>query len=46
MNYYKRHIGDYAAKAGHLSPLEHGVYTLLIDAYGCEAPDLRPRLVA
>lgn len=33
MNYYKRHIGDYAAKAGHLSPLEHGVYGLLIDAY-------------
>jgi uncharacterized protein YdaU (DUF1376 family) len=33
VNYYKRHIGDYAAKAGHLSPLEHGVYTLLIDAY-------------
>lgn len=33
MNYYKRHIGDYAAKAGHLSALEHGVYTLLIDAY-------------
>lgn len=33
MNYYKRHIGDYAAKAGHLSPLEHGIYTLLIDAY-------------
>lgn len=33
MNYYKRHIGDYAAKAGHLSPLEHGVYTLILDAY-------------
>lgn len=33
MNYYKRHIGDYAAKAGHLTPLEHGVYGLLIDAY-------------
>lgn len=33
MNYYKRHIGDYASKAGHLSPLEHGVYTLLLDAY-------------
>lgn len=33
MNYYKRHIGDYAAKAGHLSPLEHGVYALLLDAY-------------
>lgn len=33
MNYYKRHIGDYAKKAGHLSALEHGVYTLLLDAY-------------
>lgn len=33
MNYYKRHIGDYAKKAGHLSTLEHGVYTLLLDAY-------------
>lgn len=33
MNYYKRHLGDYAKKAGHLSPLEHGVYTLLLDAY-------------
>jgi uncharacterized protein YdaU (DUF1376 family) len=33
VNYYKRHIGDYAKKAGHLSVLEHGVYTLLLDAY-------------
>lgn len=33
MHYYKRHIGDYAKKAGHLSVLEHGVYTLLLDAY-------------
>lgn len=33
MNYYKRHIGDYAKKAGHLSVLEHGIYTLLLDAY-------------
>jgi len=33
VNYYKRHIGDYAAKAGHLTPLEHGVYTLILDAY-------------
>lgn len=33
MNYYKRHIGDYAKKCGHLSVLEHGVYTLLLDAY-------------
>jgi uncharacterized protein YdaU (DUF1376 family) len=33
VNYYKRHIGDYAKKAGHLSVMEHGVYTLLLDAY-------------
>lgn len=33
MNYYKRHIGDYAAKAGHLTMLEHGAYGLLMDAY-------------
>jgi uncharacterized protein YdaU (DUF1376 family) len=32
MHYYKRHIGDYAKKAGRLSILEHGVYTLLMDA--------------
>lgn len=32
MNYYKRHIGDYAKKCGRLSMLEHGAYTLLIDA--------------
>jgi uncharacterized protein YdaU (DUF1376 family) len=32
MHYYKRNIGDYAKKAGRLSILEHGVYTLLIDA--------------
>ncbi len=33
MNYYKRHLGDYARDAGHLSLLEHGVYTLLLDRY-------------
>ena len=32
MHYYKRNIGDYAKKAGRLSMLEHGAYTLLIDA--------------
>lgn len=32
MNYYKRHIGDYAKKTGRLTILEHGAYTLLIDA--------------
>ena len=33
MHYYKRNIGDYHRKAGRLSILQHGVYTLLID--GC-----------
>ena len=33
MNYYKRHLGDYARDTGHLSALEHGVYTLLLDWY-------------
>jgi uncharacterized protein YdaU (DUF1376 family) len=32
MHYYKRNIGDYHKKAGRLSMLEHGAYTLLIDA--------------
>jgi uncharacterized protein YdaU (DUF1376 family) len=32
MHYYKRNLGDYAKKAGRLSMLEHGSYTLLIDA--------------
>ena len=33
MIYYQRHLGDYAAEAGYLSALEHGVYTLLLDWY-------------
>jgi uncharacterized protein YdaU (DUF1376 family) len=33
VNYYKRHIGDYAAATRHLSLLEHGVYTMLLDVY-------------
>ncbi len=32
MHYYKRNLGDYAKKAGRLSMLEHGAYTLLIDS--------------
>lgn len=32
MHYYKRNIGDYAKKAGRLSMLQHGAFTLLIDA--------------
>lgn len=45
MNYYKHHLGDYAAATRHLSLLEHGVYRCLIDIYYIsEAPlpkDLR-----
>lgn len=33
MNFYKRHIGDYIKKAGHLTLLEHGVYARLMDVY-------------
>ena len=32
MHYYKKNIGDYHKKAGRLSMLEHGAYTLLLDA--------------
>ncbi|MDR3388915.1 MAG: DUF1376 domain-containing protein [Rudaea sp.] len=42
MHYYKRNIGDYAKKAGHLSALEHGVYNLILDAYyDAEKPPTR-----
>lgn len=33
MNYYERHLGDYARDTAHLSMLEHGAYTLLLDRY-------------
>lgn len=33
MNYYERHLGDYARDCGHLSLLEEGVYTRLLDRY-------------
>ncbi len=33
MNYYERNMGDYARDASHLSMLEHGAYTLLLDRY-------------
>ena len=32
MHYYKRNLGDYAKKTGRLTMIEHGAYTLLIDA--------------
>lgn len=33
MNFYKRHLGDYAKDAGHLSMIEHGAYSMLLDRY-------------
>jgi len=33
VNYYRRHIGDYLRDTAHLSLLEHGVYTRLLDLY-------------
>lgn len=39
MNYYRRYLGDYARDTKHLSMLEHGAYTLLLDAlYATERP--------
>ena len=36
MNYYKRHLGDYAKDTRTISTYEHGVYTLLLDTYYSE----------
>lgn len=33
MHYYTRNLGDYAKDAGHLSTLQHGIYSLLMDWY-------------
>jgi uncharacterized protein YdaU (DUF1376 family) len=33
LNYYERHIGDYTRDTAHLSLLEHGVYSRLLDVY-------------
>ena len=33
MNFYKRYPGDYMRDTGHLSVIEHGAYSLLLDQY-------------
>lgn len=39
VNFYKRHLGDYAKDTRHLNFIEHGAYTLLLDLYyGSEEP--------
>ena len=40
MNWYKRYIGDYARDTGHLTMLEHGAYTLCLDAFYATAKPL------
>ena len=36
VNYYKRHLGDYAKRTRTLTTYEHGVYNLLLDLYYSE----------
>lgn len=33
INYYHRHLGDYARDTGKLTQAEHGAYNLLLDSY-------------
>ncbi len=33
VNYYERHLGDYARDTRHLTMLEHGAYNVLMDRY-------------
>lgn len=33
VNYYERHLGDYARDTAHLTMMEHGAYGLLLDRY-------------
>jgi uncharacterized protein YdaU (DUF1376 family) len=33
LNYYEKHLGDYARDTTHLSMLQHGAYNLLLDRY-------------
>jgi uncharacterized protein YdaU (DUF1376 family) len=42
MHYYKRNLGDYAKKCGRLTMLQHGSYTLLMDA--CYDREMFPTL--
>jgi uncharacterized phage protein (TIGR02220 family) len=46
MHWYKKNIGDYHTKAGRLSMLEHGAYTLLMDScYDREAFPTREQAI-
>jgi uncharacterized protein YdaU (DUF1376 family) len=40
MNYYRRYIGDYQRDTMHLSLVEHGAFTMLLDSYYAQGGDL------
>jgi uncharacterized protein YdaU (DUF1376 family) len=42
LNYYERHIGDYTRDTVHLSLMEHGVYSRLLDVYYTREQPLPP----
>jgi uncharacterized protein YdaU (DUF1376 family) len=44
VNYYRRYPGDYARDTKHLTMLEHGAYTLLLDAYYATGKALCPTI--
>lgn len=42
MNYYKRHLGDYAKNTRTLTTYEHGVYNLVLDLYYTDEAPVSP----
>jgi uncharacterized protein YdaU (DUF1376 family) len=45
MNYYKRHLGDYAKHTSHLTVVEHGLYNLFLDWYYVNEKPIPPDLI-
>ena len=43
MQYYQRNIYDYRVSTSHLSPLEHGIYVLLMDVYYAEEAPIKDK---
>lgn len=46
MNFWKRFIGDYRAKTGHLSLAEHGAYATMLDEYYSKEGPINPDTMA
>lgn len=45
VNYYKRHLGDYAKHTSHLTVVEHGLYNLFLDWYYVNEKPIPPDLI-